>query len=193
MTVFFFFADKVLGTIPKGNLMAKYIVKNIQCGLTASGLSADTVNVEIELQEESGKSFFISEVEFESFPNIYRTSESVFTKLMNEGSDSEEAAEKLTVQQRHEKGDEFFAYLNGTCALYNSDGYTEFYENAGSYGGLYDALRLLIYITRADWDEINRCKSEYIGKTIGEFEIPKCDAERAVEMGLEIWQLEDDE
>lgn len=86
----------------------------------------------MELQSDSGESFFISEVEFESFPNIYRTSRCVFANLMNEGSDSEEVADKLTVHQRHEKGEEFFAYLNGTCALYNSDGYTEFYENAAS-------------------------------------------------------------
>ena len=112
--------------------MAKYVVKNIQWGLFSCGLSADTFNVEVELQSDSGESIFISEVEFESFPNIYRTSRGVFANLMNEGSDSEEVADKLTVQQRHEKGEEFFAYLNGTCALYNSDGYTEFYENAAS-------------------------------------------------------------
>lgn len=52
--------------------MAKYVIKNIQCGLTACGLCADTVNVEVELQKKSGKSVFLSLVEFEGSPACSR-------------------------------------------------------------------------------------------------------------------------
>ncbi|WP_254917620.1 hypothetical protein [Fibrobacter sp. UWH1] len=43
---------------------------------------------------------------------------------------------------------------------------------------------------RSDWDEIDRCKKEWIGKPLDEIEIPKCDAERAWEQGVELGEEE---
>lgn len=171
--------------------MSKYVVKNIQCGLTACGLCADTVNVEVEFQDESGKSVFISAVEFEGFPNIFKTSESVFQKLMNSGAASEEAANELSTEELHELGDRFFESMNENYAVYSGEGYAEFYDDQECGGDLHEAIRFVIYIVRAAWEEIDRCKAEYIGKAIGDFEISKCDAERAWEQGVELGEEEE--
>ncbi|MCQ2097965.1 MAG: hypothetical protein MJY87_08510 [Fibrobacter sp.] len=170
--------------------MSKYIVKNIQCGLSACGLCADTVNVEVEFQDETGKSVFISAVEFESFPNIYRTEESVYQKLLNSGAESEAAADKLSRKELDELGDEFFGNMNANCVVYNGEGYAGFYDDKKCGGDLHDAIRFVVYIVRSDWDEIDRAKKEFVGKAIGDFEIPKCDAERAWEQGVELGEEE---
>lgn len=172
--------------------MSKYVVKNIQCGLTACGLCADTVNVEVEFQNESGKSVFISAVEFEGFPNIFKTAESVYQKLMNCGAESEEAAGKLSKEELEELGNRFFEDMNENYAVYSGEGYAEFYDDEECGGDLHEAIRFVIYVARASWEEIDCAKKEYEGKTIGDFEIPKCDVERAWEQGVELGEEEDE-
>ena len=172
--------------------MPKYVIKNILCGLSACGLCADTVNVEIELADESGKAVFLSMVEFESFPNIYQTDESVFQKLLNNGAESEETADKMSREELDALGDEFFEEMNGEHVVYSGEGYEEFYDDEDCGGELHEAIRFLIYVNRSDWDEIERCKREFVGKVVGDFEIPKCDAEKAWEQGVELGEEEDE-
>lgn len=174
------------------NVMAKYMSKNIQCGLSACGLCADTVNTEIEQADESGKAVFLSMVEFESFPNIYQTDESVFQKLLNSGDESEEAADKLSREELNALGDEFFEEMNGEHVVYSGEGYEDFYNDEDCGGELHDAIRFLIYVTRSAWEEIDRAKKEFVGKVVGDFEIPKCDAERAWEQGVELGEEEEE-
>jgi len=170
--------------------MAKYVIKNIQCGLTACGLCADTVNVEVELQKKSGKSVFLSLVEFEGFPSVFKTSESVFQKLLNSGAESEDAADEMSDEELEQLSTEFFDDMNENYAVYSGEGYHEFYDDQECGGDLHDAIRFLIYVTRAAWEEIDRAKQEYTGKAIGDFEIPKCDAERAWEQGVDLGEEE---
>lgn len=164
--------------------MAKFIVKNIQCGLTACGLCADTVNLEIEFQSKSGKPVFLSAVEFEGFPMIFKTDESIYNRLMFSGAESEEAADALSREELENLDEEFREDLNENHTVYSGEGYEEFYDDKKCGGTLHEAIRFLIYVLRSDWDEIDRAKKEYIGKVVGEFEYPKCDAERAWEQGV---------
>lgn len=171
--------------------MSKYTIKNIQCGLSACGLCADTVNVEVEFQEESGKSIFVSNVEFDGFPNVFKTEESIFQKLMNYGAESEDAADELDLDERNELEMKFKEDLDENYSIFSGDGYEEFYDDQECGGDLHDAIRFVIYVTRSEWEEIDRCKAEYEGKAIGDFEIPKCDAERAWEQGVELGEEEE--
>lgn len=171
--------------------MAKYIVKNVKCELSALGLCADTVNAEIELAAETGKSWFLSASEYEGFVNIFKTKKSVLNNLLYEGADSEEEYDKLSSEERCEKGEKFFCELNEKCSVYEGEGYAEFYADKKCGGRLHDAIRLLIYVTRANWEEIEQAKTEFVGKAINEIKILKCDAERAWEQGCEIYELED--
>lgn len=170
--------------------MAKYVVKNIQCDLTACGLCADTTNVELELQDDSGNSIFLSGVEFESFPNIYQTEKSIYSQLLYSGYESEEEADKHSFDERRDKEGDFFESLNENYCIYSGEGYEEFYDDENCCDDLHEAVRFLIYLIRCDWDSLNSSKDEYVGKTIGEFEIPKCDAELAWEQGVELGEEE---
>ncbi|SHL45919.1 hypothetical protein SAMN05720764_11469 [Fibrobacter sp. UWH5] len=82
-------------------------------------------------------------MEFEGFHNIYKTDESVYTRMMNKGAESEEEADKLSIDERNDLETEFLVDLNENNSVYSGDG-----------------------------------------------EIPKCDAERAWEQGVELGEEE---
>lgn len=174
--------------------MAQYVIKNINCGLTAMGLCADTVNIEVEFQNissKSKKSVFISAVEFEGMPNIYKTTKSVYARLMNGGAESEAEADNMSREELEETGYEFFDEMNSKHAVYQGEGYQDFYDDKKCGGTLHEAIRFVIYALRCSWDELN--KKEYNGKVIGTFEIPKCDVEHAWEQGVSVDELDDEE
>lgn len=173
--------------------MAKYVIKNIQCGLSGCGLCADTVIVEVEFQDESGKSVYVSAVEFECFPSIFKTDESVYNRLMNDGCESEEEADKLSSEERSELNATFFEEMNDKHGLYNGEGYEEFYDDEDCGGDLHEAMRFVIYVLRSPWEEIDQARETLVGMALGDFEIPKCDAERAWEQGVPLGEEEYDE
>lgn len=73
-------------------------------------------------------------MEFEGFPNIYKTDESVYTRMMNKGAESEEEADKLSIDERNDLETEFLVNLDENNSVYSGDGYADFYDDEGCGG-----------------------------------------------------------
>lgn len=172
--------------------MTKYTINKIQCELSAIGLCTDTVNAEVEFIDEKKKHFFLSAVEFEGCPNIYKTEKSIFSYLLNDGIDVDKNHTKLTREQKEQLSISFFDELNEKNSIYSDESYSSFYEDLNSCGKLHEAVRFLIYIVRSSWNEIECCKKNFVGKSLDQIDIPKCDAELAYDQGLELGEEDED-
>lgn len=151
--------------------MAKYQVKNVQCdicgGVGPCGPGPSIVVAEVELQSDAGEKLFLSASELEGCCIITKSEETLFETLMSNDFDPEDLPEPI----------------------YESEGYQDFYGAPAQE--LFQEMRYLIYILRSDWDEIDRFKNETVGKYTSDFEIPKCDAEKAFDLGIDIDELEE--
>lgn len=157
--------------------MAKFKIQDVKCDVCGYGICADTVNVELELLSSTGKTVYIAAAEVDGFPNIYKTNESVFDKMMNGGAESADAAKNLSKEELENIGDSFFANLNENYALYCSDGYDDFFENKKCCGIYRKAVRYLIYVLRAEWNDMNAFVKKTKGLYLKDLDIPKSDVE----------------
>lgn len=164
--------------------MPKYVIKNIQRGITASGRFPDTINAEVEFQDESGKPIFISMMEMKGYPSVFKTDKGMFLKFMNRGAESKEAADKIPYDELFDLYRDFIQEIFKNYTIFSFDSYNEFYDDKDCGGDLREAIRFVIYVTRATREEFELCKQEYMGKAIGDFEIPKCNVELAWEQGM---------
>lgn len=175
--------------------MEKFTIKDIYSGFTAFDVDSRTINVEMELQNSYGESLFLSIVEFEGFSYIFKTDNSILIDPVFYEDESEDAAHELSDDEEDGEvvgEDDAFAmseWLLEYYCEYCEEDYTKFYDNKKCCGIFHDAVRLLIYFIRLDWDDFKRNIQAFIGKRLDEIEIPKCDAEEAWEKGVGIEEL----
>ncbi|ADL24984.1 hypothetical protein FSU_2347 [Fibrobacter succinogenes subsp. succinogenes S85] len=102
-------------------------------------------------------------------PAFYKTKASVFDWFVN--------------QDEHESD---LCDLQNKATLYEGESYADFFEN---HKGIecYEGLRYLIYVMRADWDDVEAFIKATKGKLLSEIEIPKSDVEEDWENGEEDW------
>ena len=72
--------------------------------------------------------------------------------------------------------------LQEAGALYESDGYSELFENHDDIE-CFEGLRYLIYLFRTSWEEMEAYIAQTKGKFLDEIEIPKSDVEKEWEEG----------
>ncbi|MCQ2088896.1 MAG: hypothetical protein MJY93_01480 [Fibrobacter sp.] len=153
--------------------MARYLIKDIKCEINGHvgpcGPGPEWVVAEVELQAENGETRFLDVTEVENCGIMFNVGESLYETLL--------------------EGD--FTPENIPDPTYESEEYKDFYNDKNS--DMYQEFRLLVYVIRSDWNEIDRCKKDFIGKYVDEIDIPKCDAELAAEKGCSIWELDEDE
>jgi|GEM_PF-1707620 len=153
--------------------MARYLIKDIKCEINGHvgpcGPGPEWVVAEVELQAESGETRYLDVTEMDSCGIIFNLEESIYDTLLDGDFNPEDLPDQV----------------------YEGEEYSDFYGDKNR--DMYEELRLLIYVVRSDWDEIDRCKKEFVGKYVDEIEIPKCDAERAAEKGCSIWELDEED
>ncbi len=141
----------------------RYMVKDVKCdicgGVGPCGPGPGIVVAQVQLESETGESLYLAASELEGFAAIFKNDASLFETLMDPDSDPEDLPD----------------------FIYEGEGYAEFYGKPRRK--LFQEIRYLVYILRSSWDEIDRFKKETVGKYIGDFEIPKCDAEQEFDEG----------
>lgn len=118
---------------------------------------------EVELKLETGDSYFLSIVDAEGCPTVYRTATSVWDELVE--SDDDEFFEKMQVN-----------------ILYESDGYYELFENHDSIE-CFEGMRYLAYLVRASWEDVEKFIENTRGKDIAKVKVPKSEEEKEMEEG----------
>ena len=151
--------------------MVRYLIKNIKCDINGHvgpcGPGPDWVVAEIELQTENGETRYLDVTELENCGVIFSEPQSLYETLVDGNFDPKDLPEQV----------------------YEGEEYADFYGDKSRE--MYEEMRLLIYVVRSGWEEIDRCKKEWIGKYVDEITIPKCDAEIAAEKGCSICELDE--
>ena len=147
----------------------QYQILNARVEVLSGGPEPGIVVAEVELLPQTAKSkpFFFTIDEVDGMPAIFKTETSVFDWFINEAE--------------HESD---LNNLQAAGSLYEGESYAGLFEN---HKGIecYEGLRYLIYVMRAEWDEVNTFIKETKGKLLSEIEIPKSDAEEEWENGEE--------
>lgn len=78
--------------------------------------------------------------------------------------------------------------LQEAGALYESDGYSELFENHDDIE-CFAGLRYLIYLLRTSWEEMEAFIAQTKDKFLDEIEIPKSDVEEEWEEGEICWRV----
>ena len=149
--------------------MKKLFVEDVKVGVSEGGMACGPVSgsvvAEVRLRDpEDSIVKYYSLAEVEGIPNFFETDESTYDRQIEEVDDVE-----------------FWNMLSEHAA---SDfcGYADFFENQEEMErNDPDSLliwKYLIYMVRADWDEIEQMKTKSVGKCLGDFEIPVSDVEQ---------------
>lgn len=139
--------------------MKKYQIVNARVDQCSGGPDPAIFNAEVELKPSRGKPFFFTITECDGMPMIFKTSSSVFDWWMDQDTYSDE------LDKLQEAG-----------SLYESEGYSELFENHDDIE-CYEGLRYLIYLIHASWDDTESFIAQTKGKFLDEIEIPKSDVE----------------
>lgn len=149
--------------------MKKLFVEDVKVGVSRGGMACGPVSGSVvaevcirDLEKETAKYYSLTEVE--GVPNFFETDESTYDRQIEEVDD-----------------EEFWDMLSAHTAGDFSD-YYGVYANQEEFE-LHDPEHLLvwkylIYMVRADKDEIEQLKADSVGKCLGDFEIPVCDVEQ---------------
>ena len=149
--------------------MKKLFVEDVKVGVSKGGMACGPVSGSVvaevcirDLEEKTVKYYSLSEVE--GIPNFFETDDSTYDRQIEELDD-----------------EEFWEMLS-THAVDGFSDYVDVFENQEDME-LHDSDLLLIwkylvYMVRADWDEIEELKAESVGKCLGDFEIPVSDVEQ---------------
>ena len=150
--------------------MSKFLIEDIKVGVSEGGIACGPVDGHVVAEAcirntEDGTVTYHSLAEVEGTLNFSETDDSIFDIQIEEDYENEEAWQKVTDGE-----------AGGYCD------YDEFYEDLKTLD-ICDEDHVLIwkylaYMVRADWDEIDKMKAESVGKCLGDFEIPVCDAEQ---------------
>lgn len=150
--------------------MKKFQIEDVKVGVSKSGLACGPVSGSVVAEvcvrdTEEGTVKYHSLAEVDGTVNFFETDISTYDRQIANDPDDEE----------------FWNMLNE----HNTEGFTDYYEFFDSLEekGLYDEARQLIqkylvYLVRAEWEEVDQMKAASIGKCFGEFEIPVCDVEQ---------------
>ena len=145
--------------------MKKYQIVNARVDQFSGGPDPAIFVGEVELKTTKGKPFFFTITECDDMPMIFKTDSSVFDWWMDQDTYSDE------LDKLQEAG-----------ALYESDGYSELFENHDNIE-CFEGLRYLIYLLRTSWEEMEAYIENTKGKFLDEIEIPKSDVEKEWEEG----------
>ena len=150
--------------------MSKFLIEGIQVGVSAGGVACGPIGGHVIAEAcirklDDGAVTYHSLAEVEGTLNFTETDESTFDTQIEEDYDNEDAWEKVA---------------NGEAGGYCD--YSEFYEDLENHDICDEdhALiwKFLAYMVRADWNEYDELKQISIGKCLGDFDIPICDAEQ---------------
>jgi hypothetical protein len=149
----------------------QYQIVNARVEVLSGGPEPGIVVAELELlpQTAKGKPFFLTIDEVDGMPAIFKTETSVFDWFINEAEHESDLIE-----------------LQNKASLYEGESYADFFEN---HKGIecYEGLRYLIYVMRAEWEDVEAFIKATKGKLLSEIEIPKSDVEEDWENGEEDW------
>lgn len=147
--------------------MKRFLIEDVRVGISMGGMACGPVpgNVigEIVLRDEDGKATYHCMAEVSGTLNFYESESSIYQGQIDEDFDNAE-----------------FTDLLESSFTEGYDCYYDFYKEVNAMQPLSVTARIrkyLAYIVRADWPEIDRLKSDTIGKLISDIEIPLCDAE----------------
>lgn len=146
--------------------MKRFLVEDVKVGVSEGGMACGPVGGsvvgEVRIADtENGTVNFYSLVEVEGIPNFSKTDISVYEQLI-----------------REDEGKDFYDMLF-EHAFGDFMGYGDFYESLDGRDLSEEDMiwKYLVYVVRASWEEVEKMKAESIGRCIGDFEIPVCDAE----------------
>ncbi len=149
--------------------MKKLLIEDVRVGVSKGGMACGPVSgsvvAEVCLRDlEEGTMKYDSLVEVEGIPNFFETEVSTYD------------------QQIEEVDDEAFWDMLSEHAASDFSGYVGFFENQEELE-LHDPEHLLIwkylvYMVRASWEDVDKMKTQSVGKCLGDFEIPICDLEQ---------------
>ena len=159
--------------------MKKYQINDVKVGVSGGGFACGPVPgavvVEISVNDEHNHTMYYSLSEVDCIPMIFKTETSKYAMMMMEEKADDEAWEELEKQQ-------YGQY----------EGYYELYSEMEKMPEAERQIKkLLAYLARADWDEVDEMKKRCVGKYLGTFEIPMSDEEE--EYMEELEDEEDDE
>ena len=148
--------------------MSKYQILDSRYGITEGGMACGPVpgnviaEVKVRDTETGEEKYFVDEEAFGTV-NICMTTESIFDKLMSQPED-----------------DDFWDWLNNEALVLSYSDYGDFYSELGD--SEQDKLyRYLIYIVRAEEENLEEFMEAQKGKYIDEITIPKTDVEEEME------------
>ena len=150
--------------------MKKFLIEDVKVGVSNGGIACGPVpgNVVAEVcvrDVEDGTLKYYSMVEVEGIPNFFETDVSTYERQIKNDPNDDEFWDMLS---EHSSGD-FGDYYD----FFDSLEETEPHDEAKAM-----IQRYLVYLVRADWDEIEQMKAKSISHNLGEFVIPVCDAEQ---------------
>lgn len=150
--------------------MSKFLIEDIKVGISEGGIACGPVGGHVIAEArirnmEDDTVTYHSLAEVDGTLNFTETDESTFDTQIHEDYDDEEAWKLVSDGE-----------AGGYCD------YTEFYEDLDCRD-ICDEDHVLIwkylaYMVRSDWDEIAAMKAVSVGKCLGDFDIPVCDAEQ---------------
>ena len=136
------------------------IIEEVKCGVQDGGIACGPVDgaivAEIRIKAQEKISYY-SLAEVTGIPNFYKSDESLYDSLMDTDID-----------------DETIKKIN-RCFLEIGE-YDEVFENSKEIED-FPILRYLIYLVRADWDEVENLKVRTIGRDIADIIVPASDVE----------------
>ena len=148
--------------------MKQFLIEDVKVGISEGGIACGPVPGavigEVKLRSEDDSVVYHCLAEVDGTLNFYESAVSTYDGQLEENFD-DEAFNELMEQ----------SFTGGYCS------YDEFYEDLSSQLPLNNSSlirKYLAYMVRADWDEIDRFKAATVGKRIGDFDIPLCDAEK---------------
>ena len=150
--------------------MAKRIIEDIKVGESAGGIACGPVGgsivAEMKLRNAEDDSVrYFEIVETEGIPTLLESDESLYDILIEENYEDEQTWSKVEEAQ-----------VGGYC------GYSEFYDDAKDPETFDEEdvplWKLLVFFTRAGWEEIDKMKSQFIGQYLEDIEVPVCDVEK---------------
>ena len=145
--------------------MKKIIIEEVKVGVSEGGMACGPVPghviVEARIRQANGKVSYYGLVEVDGTANFYATDVSRYEKEIADEIDEDEI-DNYPGAEGYMTYDEFYEDLE------------EMMKKDKAHALL---LKYLVCLARLDWDGVDELKEASVGKAIGDFEIPVCDAE----------------
>lgn len=142
--------------------MEQMKIANARIEQISGGPDIGIIVGEVELKPKTGSSIFLSISEADGCPMIFKTDHSVLDVLID--MDDNDAFDKLQTENM----------------LYESDGYSELFENSDQIE-CFEGVRYLVYLTRASWEDVDKFIKKTVGKDLAKVKVPEIDVEEEIE------------